>query len=81
MDYPRMVYKAPGVQGLGTLTYDCIAVDDEEELALFKGKGWFGSLPEALEAWAKGESLKRLQEMEKTEKAKIESKRPEPLKK
>lgn len=66
MEFPRLVYKAPGrMVGPKGAGFDCIAVDDEEEFKLFKGKGWHETLPAAFEAAAREESLKKLQEMDK----------------
>lgn len=66
MEYPCLVYKAPGRnKGPKGATYDHITVDNDEELVKFKGQGWFTSLPAALEAAVREESLKKLQEMDK----------------
>lgn len=48
MNYPRLVYKSPGHEGAGKLTYSTLAVAGDDELAAALADGWHGSLSEAL---------------------------------
>ena len=49
MEFPRLVYKAPGPNSMQGGTYASMLVTDHEELKDSFRKGWFATLPEAVE--------------------------------
>lgn len=66
MLFPCNVYRTPGKDHVGPhgVRYDLLSIENESEFKLFQGKGWHETLPAALEAGAKQESLKKLEAMD-----------------
>lgn len=48
MNYPRLVYKSPGHEGAGAVTYSTQAVANADEFAAALAGGWHASLSDAL---------------------------------
>jgi len=49
MEFPRLVYKTPGLNPMKGSSYSFMSVSDHEELKAALREGWFSTLPEAAE--------------------------------
>lgn len=48
MDFPTLVYKAPGTHQRAGGTYSYLGIDDDASLKSALTSGWFRTLPEAI---------------------------------